>query len=299
MNHRVCLVIPAGRRRYLEVLIPQILREEGWDTLQIWLNTIAPEDLSYLRGLPSLDPRIQLIEPPEYAPDGNKTIGQFFRNCLSPDTVYIRFDDDVCFVEKGLVQKLAQYRAENREPFLITPVVINNAMITYVLQVLDKIKVPGNRYITANCLDEIAWNCPKFAERLHRKFLKLVRNGKIDQFKFPSRPMAINRFSINCISWLGEEFARFDGLVPYGVSEEEFLSVIKPTQLGKANFIYGDAIVSHFAFFTQREHLDQTNILGQYKRLTDDSVSTLRNMMNSLSDGGILKSGRVTKVGVS
>lgn len=264
-GYKVSLVIPAGRRRYLELLIPSILRQEGWDELKIWVNTTIPEDLNYLASLPSLDERISLSQPPLYPPNGNTTIGQFFKDCVSPDTVYIRFDDDICFIERDLIKKLAKFRFENPEPFLVTPIVINNAIISYVLQVLGKIF--HLKLLTANCLDPLGWKNPEFAEQLHRLFLAVLAENNIDHFKFANRPIAINRFSINCISWLGSEFKKFDGLVPYGADEEEFLSVTKPTQLGRLNYIFGEAIVSHFAFFTQRDHLDKTDILDRYKDL--------------------------------
>ena len=54
-DHKVTIVIPAGRRRYLELLIPQILAQEGWDELQVWLNTKEPDDIAYISGLPALD----------------------------------------------------------------------------------------------------------------------------------------------------------------------------------------------------------------------------------------------------
>ena len=42
--HDVIVAIPAGRRKYLELLIPQLLREEGFDELQLWLNAENRED---------------------------------------------------------------------------------------------------------------------------------------------------------------------------------------------------------------------------------------------------------------
>src|SRR5882757_4673576 len=272
-GYKVSIVIPAGRQRYLELLIPSILQQDGWDELKIWINTTSPQDLDYINSLPSMDKRISLSQPPLYPPNGNKTIGQFFQGCISPDTVYIRFDDDICFIERDLIKNLAKFRADNPEPFLISPVVINNAIISYVHQVLGKLFNPIQ--LTANCLDPIAWNNPAFAEQLHRLFLAVLAENNIDHFKFPSRPIAINRFSINCISWLGSEFAKFDGLVPFRADEEEFLSVTKPTQLGKFNYIFGGGVVSHFSFFTQREHLDKTDIFDLYKELLQKNSSAL------------------------
>jgi hypothetical protein len=264
-SYKVCVVIPAGRKKYLQLLVPQILAERGWDELRVWANTIVESDLTYIRSLPSLDQRIRIEEPHQFRPNGTKTICQFFKNCTDVNTVYIRFDDDICFIEPGTIQALSQFRYENPEPFLISPIVINNALFTYIHQVLGKLYFPYK--ISANCLDPIAWKSPQFAEALHRIFLEAANNSKINHFKFLSRPIAINRFSINCISWLGKEFKEFEGLVPHEEDEEEFLSVTKPTQIGKFNLFFGEKVVAHYSFFTQREYLDNTSVFEDYWKL--------------------------------
>lgn len=264
-GRKICLTIPAGRQRYMELLVPQLLREEGWDELQIWVNTADPADRAYLESLPARDPRIRLIElPAGVKPDGGPTIHHFYPHCIESGTVYIRLDDDVCYVEPGAIARIARFRIANPKAFVVFPIIINNAIVTHVLQVLGRITHP--KYIRAQCMERTAWHNPDFAETLHRTFLRALEEGDLDRFRFTSRPIALSRMSINCISWLGEEFAKFDGRMNT-YDEEEWLSVVRPTQLGGYNLICGDAIVAHFSFYTQREHLDQTDILNQYRRL--------------------------------
>jgi hypothetical protein len=268
-NHRVVLTIPAGRRRYLDVLIPQILREEGWDELQVWVNTADADDLAHLNGLPRLDPRIRLIPLPDgIAPRGPWTIHHFFTNCIANDTVYIRLDDDICYIEPQTIAKLARFRIANPEAFLIFPVIVNNAIISHIWQALGVITVNG--YIGANCMDAIGWENAQFAENMHRMFLDVLRGNQLSRLKFPNRPIAMSRMSINCISWLGAEFAKFEGRLGSN-NEEEWLSVTRPTQLGGYNLIYGDAVVSHFAFYPQRSHMDATDLLERYRAITAGS----------------------------
>lgn len=262
---KVCLTIPAGRRRYMELLAPQLLREQGWDELQIWVNTADPDDRAYLESLPARDPRIRLVElPAGVQPDGGATIQHFFPHCIDPGTVYIRIDDDVCFVEPGAIATLVRFRLANPKAFLVFPVIVNNAIITHILQVLGRIE--HDKYIRAQCMERTAWHDPAFAEKLHRIFLGALEAGDIARFKFTSRPIALSRMSINCICWRGEEFAKFGGRLNT-FDEEEWLSVVRPTQTGGYNLICGDAVVSHFSFYTQREHLDQTDLLDRYRRL--------------------------------
>lgn len=46
--------------------------------------------------------------------------------------------------------------------------------------------------------------------------------------------------------------------------DEDFLSVLYPAKIGRSNCVNGDAVISHFAFFIQREYLDRQHILERY-----------------------------------
>ena len=71
---------------------------------------------------------------------------------------------------------------------------------------------------------------------------------------------------MNVISWLGSEFNKFNGIVD--ADEENWLSCIKPSQISKPNIIFGDSLFSHYAFFTQRNYIDSTDILEKYKEIS-------------------------------
>ena len=81
--------------------------------------------------------------------------------------------------------------------------------------------------------------------------------------------MGMTRFSINAILWFGDDMKKIEGNVPG--DDEEYLSCIYPTSKGVANAWNGDAIVAHFAFFTQREELDKMGILEKYGRICIES----------------------------
>lgn len=93
--------------------------------------------------------------------------------------------------------------------------------------------------------------------------------------------MGMTRFSINAVLWFGDEMKKIEGKVPG--DDEEFLSCIYPTSQGVSNAWNGDAIVAHFAFFTQREELDKMGILEKYGRLCIESWNKAP-MMKGISD---------------
>ena len=265
-GHKIVCVTPAGRRRYMKLLVPYILSSNIVDEYQIWANTLDQDDLDFFRRLAAADARVIVIDPPQYEVDGNLSIGQFFRYCVDPAAVYIRFDDDIVFISEGFFPELIQFRISNPQYFIVSPMVINNALCSYVSQARRR-RNSDYGYVRPYAMDHIAWYMPEFALHLHRLLLHSLATDSLRDLLFDRQELAVGRFSINCISWLGREFAKFAGVLPYPTDEEEWISALKPTELGQINCIYGRALVSHFAFQPQREYLDATDLLDRYEEL--------------------------------
>jgi hypothetical protein len=58
-----------------------------------------------------------------------------------------------------------------------------------------------------------------------------------------------------------------------GVDEEKWLSEEKPREMQMPNCILGSALCAHFAFYKQRDWMDQTDVLRLYHELR---VSTIK-----------------------
>jgi hypothetical protein len=74
--------------------------------------------------------------------------------------------------------------------------------------------------------------------------------------------------SINCISWLGKEFADFGGRMATKAEEGE-ITYYLPRQIGKKNFVNTDMIVSHYALYPQKRHMDYCQIDKRYSELAE------------------------------
>lgn len=265
-GYRIVCVTPAGRRRYMELLVPYILRSALIDEYQLWQNTTDADDLAFLHRLPALDPRILLIPPPQYRVNGIHSIGQFFRFCVDPGAIYIRFDDDIVWMDDGFFESLLDFRIDHPEYFLVSPMVVNNALCSYALQSRGRWHSDFGR-VTPYAADSTGWANPKYAHHLHNLLLHMIEIGDLSGLRFDAQPVALCRFSINCIAWFGREFAEFGGHVPREYEEEEWISATRPTALGRANCIFGGALAAHFAFYLQREYLDATDVLARYRDL--------------------------------
>lgn len=260
-NYKIVCNTAAGRRVYMQYLIPQVISSKLVDRYDLWINTTNMLDIEFFKCLEKTYPKINLVWQPDGIINGNASINAFYKNCVEDNTIYIKLDDDIIWIDPTFFEKIIKFRIENPQYFLITPLVINNPKSTYILQVCKKLNL--RRYLDANSMGNVIWRSGDFAYDLHRWFFSnyLIKENYKELY-CGIKPIGITRFSINSIVWFGFEMKKFDGIV-LG-DDEEFLSSIKPTELGMSNCYYCNAILVHFSFFTQREKLNSTSILESY-----------------------------------
>jgi hypothetical protein len=261
-GYKVVAVTPAGRQRYLEILAPYIINNGLIDEWRLWVNTTHVHDIDYMKCLASDKVKLEFGNPAIWIDQDRIgfSIYQYFRNCCDPNTIYIRFDDDICYVARNAVDKLLHCRLRNPENFLVFANIINNSITSHLHQRSKKIK--NQPIITYNCVDKNGWDNGEFAEAVHRSFFN-------DDFSFVMNDWELNiyeRFSINCFAFFGRDFITFGGNVD--PNEECWLTIDKPRAIGRPNLVCGNSIVSHYAFYTQRPYLDTTDILDKYRQLS-------------------------------
>jgi len=71
------------------------------------------------------------------------------------------------------------------------------------------------------------------------------------------------RISISSLCWFGNDLID----VEVDPDEENFIACELPKRLNKPNIINGNVLAVHFAFHTQREHIETTNTLEKYVKL--------------------------------
>lgn len=260
-NYQVVVNTAAGRRRYMQYLIPFIVSSDIVDRYDIWVNTHNGADIEFFKRCAKIYPKINLVWQPDGVVNGIKSINAFYLNCIEDNTIYFKLDDDIIWMEPNLIKKMVKFRVDNPDYFLVSPLVINNALSTYLLQERGKLKL--DQYYNSRSAHKILWKSGDFAVQLHKWFLNnKLKNNSFSDLYCGKQPMAMTRFSINSVLWFGHEMKKNNGVVPG--DDEEFLSCIYPTRHGLSNCWNGDAILAHFAFFTQREKLDKERILDEY-----------------------------------
>jgi hypothetical protein len=258
------IVTPAGRERYLRILLKCLLKcKDEFERWDIWLNTTNEADIAYIKSIEKQYDFIR-IKYPTVPVNNSASIYSFFADYIDPNEIYIRLDDDIVFIESGSLKRLFDARIEDTSSFLLYGNIINNAIITHIHQRAGNFDFSYGK-ARYDCLCDTGWKDPNFAENIHREFLKKYPAGH--KFTIPDWILYdYERVSINVISWRGDEFLKFSGKV--GENEEDWLSVHQPNFIGKQNRIIGDTLFVHYAFYTQRGHIDSTDLLQQYEKLS-------------------------------
>ncbi len=272
-GYKVVCNTAAGRHRYMNLLVPYVLANEIVDRYDIWVNTLNPVDLRFFELLAKKYSKINLIYIDDNKFNGLGSIFGFYKHCVEEDTIYVKLDDDLIWLDPEAITKMVDFRIDNPDYFIVSPLVINNCAGTYLLQNEGKIRL--KKYLSSAMTWESSWCSATFAYQLLDWFHGKIIDDSYKNLYMGKKTISMLRFSINMIVWFGATFKEFGGVCPDGNNDEEYFSVIKPTQLGLANCINTDAIVAHFAFTYQRKELDKTDILLKYENLIkcgDDKV---------------------------
>jgi len=278
-NYRVISVTPAGRERYLKILVPYLLENRHLlSEHHFWLNTLNPGDIAYIESLADRYPDFFVINRREVFNKNSlfDSIWQYYQDYTEDDSVYLRLDDDICYIAPDAIPTLIDYRLAHTRPFLVFGNIINNAVCSHIHQSRGTIPL-GWGATGYDCLDWNGWHNPRFAERLHKEFLADLRLDRLARWKFADWTIEdYRRFSINVISWFGKDMRlvdelRFRDLENAGISdpvtgnqvagEEPFVSEILPRRYSRPCEICGEAIFAHFAFYTQRPYLEEATAL--------------------------------------
>jgi hypothetical protein len=224
-----------------------------------------------------------------------------YNSCQEDDTVYIKLDDDIVYFDETLFTDFVQYRIENKNAPILYPVIINNLITSPLLEKYGIYNAPFksnmlNAWINTyhriyphifqtqqnkqnkqklkigdftkheEVLCPVAWGNFQYCYELHSQFLNDIFKGNKEKYYIDNIILEYAEpMSINACSWIGEELRKYTNEYGNIYNDENYLSLYLPIWSGKKNEIYGKCVVSHYAYYRQRElGLDNTDILYRY-----------------------------------
>jgi len=299
---KIVLITFGGRENNLRVLFNYILKYKKYiDKYYIYIATTNSSDIEYMESLSKSYDFVKIVYT--YNKEGSIVFNDkvlvwnsAYSNCQDADTVYIKLDDDIVFLEESLFTEFVKFRIENHDTPIIYPVMINNSIICHTLQErgiftpriksrsveswkaeFDKIKesvrsAPGKVYGIEKVLNEqsmlcpVSWGTLEYCYDLHTQFITDIENNNIQKYKSDNWKLENSEpASICCVSWLGSKLKEYVEKFGPVSNDEQWWSVFVPTWTGNPNIVYGNTVVSHYSYYRQRElGLDNTNILERY-----------------------------------
>lgn len=244
-------VIPAGRRRFMEILFPHLLRQSGVDRFEIWENTNIESDIEFMHAFANEhNDKFSVQTLPCGGVDGCGSIRHFMRFCCDPDVLYVRIDDDVCWMANDCLDNLIQFRMNNPEHFLVYANIINNNICSYIHQSIGAMsRRSASLMYESSCGDAMA--NPNVACEAHDCFREHYESATLDKYHFGQWIDWQNtRICINLISWFGRDMYQ-DGREFVNKNEELEMSVRLPEVKQMSKAICGNALAVHYAYGTQ------------------------------------------------
>lgn len=275
-GRKVVVFTPWGRELTASILFKYLKRdyEAGVvDEWHLWMNTDLDQesDRKYGYLLAEENDWVTTYERPneEVLHPKQMNTGSFYTYTQEPETIYVRMDDDIVWIEENAISRLVQQRIDNPFPFVVFPIIWNNAVCSHYLQTTEQMPSWWGR-VSNHCMDAIGWADPNFAENIHRHLLDVIDKGQVDYlFLHHSIQLPVGQqFSVSCFAQYGSEYEKVEGNL--GGEEESWHTINQPYQLGRPNMIVPNSLISHFSFYHQRTHLLNTDILDQYRKLADD-----------------------------
>lgn len=261
------IVTAAGRKSYLEILKNYLIKYKNeFDEWVLWKNTPVESDLRYIEEIKN---ELNFVRTEKLTVnfEGSNSVYSFYKNCIDKNSMYMKIDDDIVYINPNSINDLFEYKEKNKDHFLAFGNTINNSICTHLHQRYKLL--PKNKITGYSIIDNVGWRDAKFAEEIHRVFINKIKNNCQKDFFINDWDLIFyERCSINVVCWSGEEFSEFGGVVEK--DDEDYLSSTKPRNLKKSNIIMGNSLFSHFAFRPQREHLEKTEMLQKYKEISEN-----------------------------
>lgn len=258
----VVFTVFAGRQRYMEVLIPYIQKLVSMklvSEVHIWDYTRNTDDEKYLKTACAT---FQLFSVTD-----KSTYREYYK-CYTcekypdPQTVIIKCDDDIVFIDTSRFEAFIKARRLAVEPIFMSPSVINNPVCMAIQ--FQRGLLPG---FTRSSVGMTA----QTARQIHKYFLKKYKSFLSDSTRIEKRFSEISstsqwRFNINFVAILGKDLDLLYGDENICIDDENFLGFVAPTLYNRTIMIDLTFVVAHMAYTLQRQDgYDETAHLKEYK----------------------------------
>jgi len=244
---KVVVLTFGGRECSLRILFPLLLKYKSYiDEYRLYIATTIQSDINYMESFANENDFVKTV----YCNINGKCIlddreliwDNAYKTCQEDNTIYIKLDDDIVYLDETLFTDFVQYRIENRNAPILYPMIINNTVTSSILEkhglyrpyiksdlihtwkntyerirpyVLSeknsKILRIGDFVADREILCPYAWGNLKYCCDLHEQFLQDLKEGNVHKYLLSENIVLENAepISINACSWVGEDLREY------------------------------------------------------------------------------------------
>lgn len=275
-DYRVVVFTPWGRELTASLLHRYLKRDHDAgvvDEWHLWMNTDPDQtrDIEYAHELAEQYEWTKTFERPpgEVLWPKQMNTGKFYTYTQDENTIYVRMDDDIVWIEPHAISRLVEYRISNKFPFVVFPIIWNNAVCSHYLQLNEQMPLWWGK-VDNHCMNGLGWADPYFAEKIHNHLFYCIEHDLVDKlFMHTTIQLPVgHQFSVSSFAQFGSEYKKVHGDLQS--EEEAWHSMSQPFEQQRPNVIVPNSLISHFSFYPQRHYLlTHTNILDRYKELAE------------------------------
>lgn len=275
-GHKVIATTFAGRQDRMSILVGYMLKaiEKGIiDEYHIWDFARKQDDKVWLSTLPELNDKIKLFTNHHY--EGGKRPDNQWKPYYThytlenypEETVVIKMDDDMVYIDLEGMQKYIDFRIENPQFFLVCGNVVNNGVSTGLQQrygAIPKDLCPPDGFPYDSHCGKL-WESGDLARNLHLYFI-----DNREKFKHEGHfePPVGERISINFISFLGKDF----NLTKESYADDEkMLSQEAGARHGRGNAVFYPMLAAHLSFYSQEGTVDSPMLIQKYRKILEET----------------------------
>jgi hypothetical protein len=243
------------------------------------VHTANLKDLAYINSMIAKYP--DYFVPVEIGYQaGPPRYSQFFAHFTNPDTMYVKLDDDIVWMQDGAIETLVRYKQSRPRLLMAFSNTVNNGLCNHIHQrmgaAVSPIKMEWDAHFVNRGSDGARI---QHSADVHHSLLKHIKAGTVanytgfDEWLLWERNI---RFSINCLCMTGSDIKQMlptferdrEARKVLSADDESLMTEAIPGLLGRDNAICGRSLVAHFAFGVQHDYLaNTTDVLDQYRAL--------------------------------
>lgn len=193
-----------------------------------------------------------------------------------PHTLIIKCDDDIVYIDPSGFQEFINESSNMNDFLLAFPMIINNGTCAYHLQQQDLLPPSVFGHIPYDTFEGRLWGDGILAEKVHQHFVD-NRNSFVERLKntpYVHIPVG-HRISINFFAVRSEDLDKTFQCTSN--DDERDLTITIPQDIQRQNVIISPFIVSHLAFYRQRETgLNTLRCIEWYDALASKTIETTK-----------------------